>query len=142
MGAGGGPLPTALRGCFGHHMAKGGASLDLRDGLPYGLRAGTAPYTPMAKGGFGHLRVGFSCVKTPWDGRACLKAVPWGPLRLTSGLVQVASFPPTCSALKKFSACKNYITKNLRRLKNGGQTCYLHLTGGRGSPHWEGCPMA
>jgi len=77
MGAGGGPLPTALRGGFGHEVAKGrGAPLDLRNGLPYGLRAGTAP---MAKGGFGHLRVGFSCAKAFWGGRARLEAVPWGP---------------------------------------------------------------
>jgi hypothetical protein len=86
----------------------------------------------MAKGAFGHLRGLFVC-KGPlgWTGTPERGAL--GPLRATSALVQVASFPPVCSALKKFSARKNYITKNLRRLKTGGQTCYLHLTG-EGAP--------
>jgi hypothetical protein len=126
-----------------------GVSLDLRDWPPYDLRAGTAP---MAEGGFGHLRGLFVC-KGPlgWTGTPERGAL--GPLRATSALVQGASFPPICSALKKISACKNYITKNLRRLKIGGQTCYLHLTGEgaqtpplfgqrTGPTHWEGKPLA
>jgi len=57
-----------------------------------------------------------------------------GPLRATSGLVQVASFPPFVQPLRNFPRKKIYITKFLRRLKIGGQTCYLHLTGVRESP--------
>ena len=105
MGAGGGPLPTALRGCFGHHMAKGGASLDLRGGLPYGLRLGR-PLYPYGQRGVRTPKGRLFVCKDPlgWKGEPESGAL--GTPRPPSALVQSANCPPTFSGLKKIPACK------------------------------------
>jgi len=106
---------------------------------PFGLWEGRR------EGAFGRGR-GLFAGKGPLGWTGTPERGVFGTLRATSVLVQVASFPPVCSALKKFSALKNYITKNLRRLKKRGPNLLLAPNRWEGTPAtcglWRGVPKA